>query len=207
MHGGSARPRLPSGRHPTAASPDGRGQARRRGPGGGGLGVGRIGGTLGESPAGERLGAGPTFDGQRFADAVAAIWASTLGLKVEPGPKLPKAKSPPGMVTSCLHIAGGWEGAVTLDCAPTIARDAAAILFGIPPGQVRVDQLRDAVGVLVELVGNAFNAQLGRPCQLSLAAVTQGTDYVFRLLDSQVVAQLCFRSQGAPFQVVLFRRS
>lgn len=167
----------------------------------------RIGGTLGESPTEERLGADLRIDSQRLADAVAAIWTATLGLEVEPGPKLAKAKSPPGMVTSCLHIAGGWEGALTLDCAPTIARDAASVLFGIPPGQVGVSQLREAVGVLVELVGNAFNAELGRPCQLSRAAVTQGTDYVFRLLDSQVVAQLCFRSGGAPFQVVLFQRS
>ncbi len=146
-------------------------------------------------------------DDQALTQSVATMWSSLLGDEVKPGPQIPASQSPPGMLTSCIHITGAWNGAVMLDCAMPIARQAAATLFGVDLSQITLEQIRDAVGELANIVSGRVKELLPEPCHLSLPAVTQGTDYVFRVLTSRVVAHLAFTCQGAPLQVILVERS
>ena len=108
--------------------------------------------------------------------SVEDLWSSVLGLAIEqrPSPNFPNAS--PDLITGSIQISGAWEGAVTLDCGATLARQAAAIMFGVEPGETSYDQVQDALGELTNILGGQIKALLPEPCRLSMPAVTEGTD-------------------------------
>lgn len=135
--------------------------------------------------------------------SIETIWTSVLGLDVNPGRPVTMGGGEPDLLTGCVQITGAWRGAVTLDCSSDLAREAAAIMFGIEPRQVDQEQIQDAIGELTNMIGGNFKSLLPEPCQLSLPAVTEGTDYAFRVLDCRQVLRLSFACNDAPFQVTV----
>jgi chemotaxis protein CheX len=135
--------------------------------------------------------------------SVETIWSSILGLDVQPGRPVQMNHGEPDLLTGCVQITGAWQGAVTLDCSAELARQAAAVMFGIEPRGVGPDQVQDAIGELTNIIGGNFKSLLPEPCHLSLPAVTEGTDYAFRVLDCRLLLRLNFACEGAPFQVTV----
>jgi chemotaxis protein CheX len=144
-----------------------------------------------------------TFVESDVRQSVETIWSSILGLDVQPGRPVHMSHGDPDLLTGCVQITGAWQGAVTLDCSADLAREAAAIMFGVEPRGVNQEQIQDAIGELTNIIGGNFKAFLPEPCHLSLPAVTEGTDYAFRVLDCRLLARLCFASAGSPFQITI----
>lgn len=135
--------------------------------------------------------------------SVETIWSSMLGLDVQPGRPIPISHGEPDLLTGCVQITGAWQGAVTLDCSAELARQAAALMFGIEPHGVNQEQVQDAIGELTNIIGGNFKSLLPEPCHLSLPAVTEGTDYAFRVLDCRMLMRLNFICDGSPFQITV----
>jgi chemotaxis protein CheX len=136
-------------------------------------------------------------------NSVESIWSSILGLEVERGRPAHLSQSQPDLLTGCVQITGAWRGAVTLDCSCELARRAAGIMFGLDPRSVDHEQVQDAIGELTNIIGGNFKSLLPEPCQLSLPAVTEGTAYAFRVIDSRELMRLSFSCQKAPFQITI----
>jgi chemotaxis protein CheX len=140
----------------------------------------------------------------KLRESIETIWSSMLGLDVNPGaPPLAPRQRPPDLLTGCVQITGKWQGAVTLDCSPELARKAAAIMFGVEPRETTIDQIHDALGELTNIIGGNVKSLLPDPCHLSLPAVTAGSDYLFQIVGTRVVAKVCFTCQNSPFQVTI----
>jgi chemotaxis protein CheX len=139
----------------------------------------------------------------QIRQSVEELWASVLGLAIEqrPSPSFPETSA--DLLTGCIQISGAWEGAVTLDCGTTLARQAAAIMFGVELGETSYDQVQDALGELTNILGGQIKALLPEPCRLSMPAVAGGEDLTFRDAHGKVLASLAFACQDAPVRVTI----
>jgi chemotaxis protein CheX len=142
-------------------------------------------------------------DQHQFAEAVEAVWSTLLELKTT----LVDADTPRrarfSSVTGCIQVTGAWQGAVTVDCSGALARRVASIMFGQDAVEVTSEQIRDAIGELTNIIGGHIKSLLPGPSQLSLPAVTEGTDYFFNVVGSRTLAKLDFSCDDLPFQVTV----
>jgi chemotaxis protein CheX len=145
------------------------------------------------------------IDSEEIEVLVATIWSSMLGLEVRPTDEEVPAGSG-DFLTGCVHITGGWFGAVTLCCSAGLARQAAGILFAVPPADATDEQVHDALGELANITGGNLKALLPGPCCLSLPTVTRGAEYRVHVLRSRVQARSAFRCDGGLAHVAVLER-
>lgn len=70
-----------------------------------------------------------------------------------------------------IHITGDWSGIVTLEMALEAARTAAHVM--LETDQVAPEEVADAVGELVNIIGGNLKSLLPSPSRLSLPTVSQ----------------------------------
>jgi chemotaxis protein CheX len=107
---------------------------------------------------------------------------------------------------ACIQITGGWEGAVTIECTESHARKMAETMFCMEPGEAADDEVLDAFGELVNVVGGNVKAILDGGADLSLPAVTKGVDYTVVVPGSTEKCHLAFESNGEHIRVGLLAR-
>ena len=90
-----------------------------------------------------------------------------------------------------------------MECAGGLARRVASIMFGADVCDLSPDRVSDALGELTNIIGGKIKALLPEPSQLSMPAVTEGTDYLFSVPGSRPTAQLSFTCEGKPLQITL----
>ena len=139
----------------------------------------------------------------KVSEAVETVWATMLGLDAAPNPGQMTSHLRPTVVTGCIQITGAWQGAIKVECSGGLARRVTAIMFGADVCDITPDQINDAVGELTNIIGGNIKALLPEPSQLSMPAVTEGTDYLFSVPGSRLMTQMSFTCEGKPFQVTI----
>jgi hypothetical protein len=71
------------------------------------------------------------------------IWSSIVGLPVEPAE--PMTENDHHTYTGFIHIAGAWEGTVSVECPAPLARAGAAAMFGASDAELSPEAIDDAV--------------------------------------------------------------
>jgi CheY-specific phosphatase CheX len=142
-----------------------------------------------------------------ICDLVTNIWLSLLGLKVRPNPELESQNGERHLLTSCVQLTGGWEGAVTLECSIRLARRVASIMFGTPVEAASMEEISDALGEMVSITGGNIKTVLSDNCLLSLPAVAEGMDYRLAVPGSRVVNRVGFECEGQPLLITLLQRT
>ena len=109
-------------------------------------------------------------------------------------------------VTALVQLEGLWQGAVILQCSTVLAEKLTEALFdtGVSP---TVDDIRDALGELVNMVAGNVKVILSRPAHLGLPVVAFGNDYEVRIVGAFPVAQVCFSTQFGLLLVTLAQRA
>jgi chemotaxis protein CheX len=134
------------------------------------------------------------------------VWESMLGLELEPA--VAEQGLPVGsFMTGCVLINGAFEGGVTLQVPSDVARDIAALMFGMERDEVSDDETTDAVGELANMVGGNLKALVVQPSKLSLPSVTEGTDYRVSIPGTVATTRCAFQCEGMPVLVALHTRS
>lgn len=133
------------------------------------------------------------------------VWTSMLERELQPGTCADWQSFPMQVLMGAVRLRGDWEGAVTLNCSATLARQLAAILFDIPEQNTTAEQTLDAMGELTNIVGGNIKGLLPQHSQLSSPSVTEGIDYLALLPGGQVVSKVAFECLGEPMFVVLLR--
>lgn len=133
------------------------------------------------------------------------IWAAMLGHRLQLNNQLEWQTCPRPMLMGAVHLNGDWEGAVTLNCSATLARHLTATLFNIPEQSATLEQTHDVLGELTNIVGGNIKGLLPVASQLSLPAVTEGSDYLAVLPTGRIVSKVAFECLGEPLFVVLLR--
>jgi chemotaxis protein CheX len=134
---------------------------------------------------------------EEVAEIVSNVWQS-IDLDIELIPEPNPLSSSHWELTGCIQITGAWRGALTATCGQTLGRNIAAAMLGMSVDEVSDDDVNDALGEVVNMLGGNVKALLPPPCQLSLPSVTSGRQYHLSVSQSQVVNTLHFQSTGCP---------
>ena len=105
------------------------------------------------------------------------VWSMVLGLKLSPTSCDPARAEARDFVLGKITISGNWRGSVTLGCSPSLARNAAAAMFGKEPGETEPDEIKDALCELTNMVGGNFKTLLKGECRLSVPNVMGTVPY------------------------------
>lgn len=107
-------------------------------------------------------------------------------------------------VTGCVHLSGAYVGSIMLECSAAAARDAAAALFSMQPGDVTHGEVVDAIGELANMVGGNVKSMLPGPSVLSLPAVVHGQ---LAVPGAQVVREVRLTWRNEPLTVSLWQQA
>lgn len=141
------------------------------------------------------------------AQIVESVFAAMLGLEVsESGtPWFPGGDR----LTSVLHLAGDWNGAVLLECDRRQACRFAGRFLSIDPPEMLDDVVRDVLGELANIIGGNLKCVLTRGViRLSMPSVVDGSQYSLRVCGAEVRESIPFQCADGTFWVtVLATRS
>ncbi|HWE53986.1 MAG TPA: chemotaxis protein CheX [Acidimicrobiales bacterium] len=76
-----------------------------------------------------------------------------------------------GAMAASISISGVWNGTACLTCSEPAARHAAAVMFGMSQAEITDEEVHDAIGELINVVGGNIKGILPGPTELSLPTV------------------------------------
>jgi CheY-specific phosphatase CheX len=135
-------------------------------------------------------------------DIVQAVWDSIFDLPI--GSDRSARLGVDSTVTGCIQIDGAWRGAVLIQCPFALASTLTAVMFaadGAPP----MEDVRDAIGELTNMVAGNIKSLLPERCQISLPAVALGSDQQFTVVGTEVVTSVGFSCDGLPLLITLLQ--
>ncbi|MDO9494266.1 MAG: chemotaxis protein CheX [Nocardioides sp.] len=134
------------------------------------------------------------------------VWSSFLGHEEPLLPALPDATSAGGGTWSAAtSVTGAWNGVITVEVTDTVAHTATERMLALGPGQaVTTEDVADAVGELVNMIGGNVKSLMPGPSVLSLPLVARGT--IASPSDLTEVARLDLTWAGAPLRVTVLAR-
>lgn len=91
-------------------------------------------------------------------------------------------------ITSCVSLAGEWQGSVLVHCNEEAAYALTAALFMLEPHEVTADEVADAIGEVANIIGGNLKGLLPEPTTLSIPAVTSGESYRVKVPNAVVDA-------------------
>lgn len=141
-----------------------------------------------------------------LSQIVSGVWDSVLGMEIQPVDERDTLPQDDAVLSACIQITGAWDGAVTLLCPATVARQAAAVMFNAEADSISSDDMRDSLGELVNMVGGGVKSLLPETCSLSLPAVVEGDDYTLSIRGASPVQKATFACQGQSVWVTLLER-
>jgi chemotaxis protein CheX len=111
-------------------------------------------------------------------------------------------------LTSAVHLAGSWNGAVLLECDRRQACYFAGRFLSIdPPGDLD-EVVRDVLGEIANMIGGNMKCVMTPGIHLSMPCVVDGSDYCLRVCGAEVRARLSFEcAEGIFWVTVLATRS
>lgn len=97
------------------------------------------------------------------------VWATMIGLDLADAVM---AENPEPGVTSQIEIHGDEQATLRIDCSMALARQVAARLFDMPPEEIEMDLILDAMGEMANVIGGQVKGRWSGAVKLSLP-VTQ----------------------------------
>ncbi len=138
---------------------------------------------------------------------VESIWTSVLTREIQCNDQTAPAQCSPPVLTGCIQLTGGWNGAVALHCSSAFVQQAAAVMFGLEEDGIAREDMRDALGELVNMVGGGIKSLLPAMCVLSLPTVIESADFTVSVPGASLVQQATFQSQGELVFVTLLEKN
>lgn len=103
---------------------------------------------------------------------VEEVWSSFLGAEE---PILPLATPmPPGGWSAAITVSGGWDAQITVNLTDGAAQAVTATMLMCPAEDCSDEDLRDALGELVNMVGGNVKSLMAGSAVLSLPLVGHG---------------------------------
>jgi len=135
-----------------------------------------------------------------------SVWSTTFGFDITKLAEVPAATTEP-VLTAFVLLAGGWDGALMIQCPTALARRCAAQMFDSPIDAVTDSDVNDALGELANMIGGNLKSHLPGACTLSLPAVVDGHDSGVRVPGSHSLMRMAFASEGEVLVTILERNT
>jgi len=135
---------------------------------------------------------------------VEEVWSSFVGVDQPLQPRLVPPGTPldPAVWSGAVSVTGDWQGAVTVELADHVARAITRVMLGLDDAvDPADDDVADAVGELVNMIGGNVKSLMPGHSVLSLPAVAAGRA-VFPS-DTSEVARLDLLWTGQPVRVTV----
>lgn len=144
-----------------------------------------------------RIGVAPT----KLNEIADKVWRMVLDVRLKPVEREPTLQELTDFVLASITISGAWDAVLTLGCSNSVARKAAATMFGKQIEEVEPEELRDALGELTNMLGGNFKILLKGDTRLSLphpvteipghlTEVTQGKRQWFKCESGLILVHL-----------------
>ena len=132
---------------------------------------------------------------EQLAQIVEAVFENMLNLVLTPT----ETAWFPGddRLTSVIHLAGHWNGAVLLECDRRQACSFAGRFLSIDPPETVDDVVRDVLGELANIIGGNLKCILTPGIGLSMPSVVDGSDYIAGVCRAKVKDRLGSNAQKA----------
>jgi chemotaxis protein CheX len=106
-------------------------------------------------------------------------------------------------VAAKVEVSGSWNGSVTVGCTHTLARRTAGKMFDMPAESVTMEELRDAVGEIANIIGGNVKTLIAGKARLSLPSVAEVDDQSVFEASARDRMNVWFESEGERFVVQL----
>lgn len=134
-------------------------------------------------------------------DITRTLWSTLFDLPLSVAPAV--ALGPGPVVTGCVQIVGEWRGAVMLQCPISLAEILTEQMYQAELAPT-LDEVRDALGELTNVIGGNVKALFPGPSRISLPSVAVGTDYELGVVETSSITEVPFICGGYPLRVKLF---
>ena len=143
------------------------------------------------------------FD-EQIEDIVKTIWSTIVDVPIQRNNR--QIAKDDSTVTGIVNIEGAWRGAVVVRCPFALASLVTVAMFqgGDDP---TIDEVRDALGELTNMVAGNVKALLPAPSSISLPTVAFGKQYEISVVGTRTVATVDFISEAQPLVVAVVQRS
>jgi chemotaxis protein CheX len=106
-------------------------------------------------------------------------------------------------VAAKVEVIGSWNGSVMVGCTHTLARRTAGKMFDMPAEAITMEELRDAVGEIANIIGGNVKTLIAGKARLSLPSVTEVDDESVFEASEKDRMNVWFESEGERFVVQL----
>jgi len=106
-------------------------------------------------------------------------------------------------LTSAVHLAGDWKGAVLLECNRRQACHFTGRFLSMDPPDAVDDVVRDVLGELANMIGGNLKCVLSHGIHLSMPTVVDGSEYYLRVCGTEVRNRLAFQCAEGQFWVTV----
>lgn len=141
---------------------------------------------------------------------VASVWDSILNMAIlarDNAEDLDNQSRHLPLLCGSVRISGTWEGCVVM-CVPfSLARECGAHMHGRVAAALTDDDVRDAWGELVNVVGGNLKALLPSPSQLALPEVRDVSTWVSVEPGSISLNEVTFACLGDRVRLTLLKRA
>lgn len=145
------------------------------------------------------------FPVEVYESEVTQIVASVLGTMLDEAPvPVDEVWAPePGRITAAVYFAGEWKGAVLVECSEEMALHWTANLMSIEVPSEFGDDVEDALGEIVNMVGGNLKSVLPKGVALSMPSVVRGRNYSIKICGGNLSSRQSFRTPQGLFWVTL----
>jgi len=144
-----------------------------------------------------------TITSDNLCQFTRAIWESTLGLEVQPIPRLSPAEERACTLIGKVQIIGVRRRALCLECTEELAGKIARTMFGLDSQNPTPDEIRDALAEITNVTAGNLKSLECAHCQLSTPQVAERGQDSPGTPESAVLSRQAFVCQGEPFVVKL----
>jgi len=130
------------------------------------------------------------------------ICSTLLGFEVQP---LPGSYAASPTQTASVQVTGKWNGAIVLSLPPTLVDTLTETLFSLESGKASIEDKKDAVGELINMIGGNIKALLPAPCVLSVPLLAL-EGHTMQFPSTEMVTHCQFDCHGKPFALSLFEQ-
>jgi chemotaxis protein CheX len=106
-------------------------------------------------------------------------------------------------VTASVHLSGGWNGAVLIECDRGQACRFAGRFLSIDPPESLDDHSRDVLGELANMIGGNLKSILTRGIRLSMPLVVDGSSRDMRGDGDERATRMAFQCEEGLFWVTV----
>lgn len=126
------------------------------------------------------------------------MFASMLGIEFDTTPVAPISRWEESVKAS-IGISGDWSAKISIILTNSLATRIACAMFGMEEDEITSEEIFDAVGELVNVIGGNTKGIVNGDCSLTLPEVS-----TFDGQKSEPTISLTYLNDGQPMNVQLF---